>query len=61
VELVIDDTPLVVKVSSFDPERRFIATETLKKLLKDGRINPVYVEKIYNETLENFDEVMIQK
>lgn len=61
VELVIDDTPLVVKVSSFDPERRFIATETLRRLLKDWRINPVYVEKIYNEILESFDEIMIQK
>jgi hypothetical protein len=32
---LIDDTPLAVKVSSFDPEKRYLAAETLKKLIKD--------------------------
>jgi hypothetical protein len=33
--LIIDDTPLVVRLSSYDPEKRFIAAETLKRLIKD--------------------------
>lgn len=50
VELSMDDTPGVVKISSFEPEKRFIAKITLEKLIKDGRINPVYIEKFYKET-----------
>lgn len=51
VEVLIDDTPLIVRLSSYDNEKRFLATETLKRLVKDGRINPVYIEKIYNEVV----------
>lgn len=61
VELIVDDTPWVVKVSSFDPEARFKAKETVQRLLKDGRINPVYIEKIYHEVNENFDQIMMDK
>ena len=46
VELIIDDTPWCVKLSSFDNEKRFIAAQTLEKLVKDWRINPMYIEKI---------------
>jgi ribonuclease Y len=61
VELLIDDTPLVVKLSSYDHEKRFLATETLKKLLKDGRINPVYIEKTYTEVTKEVDNLLIEK
>lgn len=61
VELLIDDTPMVVKLSSHDHEKRFMATETLKRLLKDGRINPVYIEKLYAEVLNSMDQVFIEK
>ena len=61
VELVIDDTPMVVRLSSFDAEKRFIATETLKSLVKDGRINPFYIEKIYNEMVNGLDDILMAK
>lgn len=61
VEVVIDDTPMVVKLSSFDPEKRFVATETLRRLISDGRINPFYIEKFYNDVVENFDDIMLEK
>ncbi len=61
VELLIDDTPLVVKLSSHDHEKRFIAVETLKKLIKDWRINPVYIEKIYTEVLNTMDQLFVEK
>lgn len=50
VNLSMDDTPWIVKISSFEPEKRFIAKITLEKLIKDGRINPVYIEKYFKET-----------
>jgi ribonuclease Y len=50
--VTIDDTPLTIKLSSYDPEKRYLAAETMKKLVKDGRINPVYIEKLYAETVE---------
>jgi len=61
VEVIIDDTPLIVRLSSYDNEKRFLATETLKRLVKDGRINPVYIEKIYNEVLGSFDLLLTEK
>lgn len=61
VEVLIDDTPLVVRLSSYDNEKRFLATETLKRLVKDGRINPVYIEKIYNEVAGSFDQLLMDK
>ena len=61
VELIVDDTPLVVKLSSYDHDKRRIAREVLGRLVKDGRINPFYIEKIYNETLDNFDNMLTEK
>lgn len=45
VELIIDETPGVVTISSFDPVRREIARVALEKLLKDGRIHPATIEE----------------
>lgn len=61
VELVIDDTPMMVKISSYDPEKRFLATETLKKLIKDWRINPVYIKKLYDEVSAWLDKRLFSK
>ena len=61
VEVIIDDTPLIVRLSSYDNEKRYIAAETLKRLLKDGRINPVYIEKVYNEVVAGFDTLLMEK
>lgn len=61
VEVTIDDTPLTIKLSSYDPEKRFVAAETMKKLVKDGRINPVYIEKYYEETAKEIQELFMKK
>ena len=61
VELIIDDTPMVVRISSFDSEKRFIAATVLKKLVKDGRINPHYIETFYNQTVEDLPNILIEK
>lgn len=61
VELIVDDTPLVVKLSSYDHDKRRIAKELLIKIVKDGRINPFYIEKTHQEIIENFDDMLIEK
>lgn len=61
VELIIDDTPLTVRLSSFDSEKRFIAARTLQLLVKDWRINPFYIEKIYNQVVESLWEYLVEK
>jgi len=61
VEVLIDDTPLTLKISSYDPEKRFIAAETMNKLVKDGRINPVYIEKFYQQSIDEASELFLKK
>jgi ribonucrease Y len=61
VELLIDDTPLIVKLSSYDNEKRFVAVEMLKRLLKDWRINPVYIEKTYHDVAQQLDTLLMDK
>jgi len=58
VQITMDDTPEIVKLSSFNPEKRFVAKITLQKLIEDGRINPVYIEKYYKETLTALPEIL---
>jgi len=58
VNISLDDTPEVVKISAFDPEKRFIAKITLEKLIQDGRINPVYIEKYYKQTVAEMPEIL---
>ena len=47
VDLIIDDTPEAITLSSFDPVRREVARITLEKLIADGRIHPALIEKIF--------------
>ena len=52
VEIIVDDTPQTVILSSFDPVRRYIAKISLEKLIQDGRIQPARIEEIVSKTKE---------
>lgn len=55
VDLIIDDTPEAIVISSFDPFRREIAKVTIESLIKDGRIHPARIEEIYDKTCKDMN------
>lgn len=60
VDLIIDDTPEAVVLSSFDPLRREIARVTLETLIKDGRIHPTRIEELYDKVCKDMREKIIE-
>ena len=61
VDLIIDDTPEVIVLSSFDPLRREIAKVTLETLIKDGRIHPARIEELYDKVGEDYKNIIREK
>ena len=57
VELIVDDTPEIITISSFDPIRREIARLSLEKLIVDGRIHPARVEEVVEKATKEVERV----
>ena len=61
VDLIIDDTPETITVSSFDPVRREVARLALEKLIADGRIHPTRIEDLVEKARKEVDRVIKQE
>ncbi len=58
VDVVVDDSPESVSISSFDPVRREVAKRTMAKLVVDGRIHPARIEKLVEDTRAEVDKII---
>jgi len=61
VDLIVDDTPGAITISSFDPVRRQIARVALENLILDGRIQPVKIEETVEKAKEEINKIIKQK
>ena len=59
-EIVVDDTPEAIVISSFDPIRREVARLALKKLVADGRIHPARIEEVVAKTRKQLEEQIVE-
>jgi ribonuclease Y len=60
VDIIVDDTPEAVILSSYDPYRREIAKMTLEKLVTDGRIHPAKIEEAYEKSKEFLEQHILE-
>jgi ribonucrease Y len=58
VDVIVDDTPESITISSFDPVRREVARRSMEKLVLDGRIHPAHIEKIVKKENKEVDKVI---
>ena len=61
VELVVDDTPGTIVISSFDPIRRQVARLALENLILDGRIQPAKIEELVEKAKEEINKIIKEK
>jgi ribonuclease Y len=61
VDIIIDETPNAIIVSSFNLYRRAIATKTIELLVQDGRIQPARIEEVYQKVCDEFEEAMLRE
>ena len=61
VDVVVDDTPEAVTISSFDSVRREVARRAMEKLVLDGRIHPAHIEKVVEQTRLEVDRTILEE
>src|SRR6202453_760061 len=60
VDILVDDTPGYVVLSSFDPVRREVARQSLEMLMKDGRIHPARIEEVVEKAQKNVEKEVVR-
>ncbi|MBX9784554.1 MAG: ribonuclease Y [Chitinophagaceae bacterium] len=60
VDLIVDDTPEAILLSSFDPLRREVARLSLQRLVSDGRIHPARIEEVVEKTKKQLEEQVME-
>ncbi|PLK43030.1 ribonuclease Y [Emticicia sp. TH156] len=60
VEVIVDDTPEAIVISSFDPVRREIARLSLHRLVQDGRIHPARIEEVVGKTKKDIENEIVE-
>ena len=60
VDIMVDDTPGMIVLSSFDPVRREVARQTMEMLMKDGRIHPGRIEEVVEKAQKNVQKEVVR-
>jgi ribonucrease Y len=61
VDVIVDDTPEMITISSFDPVRREVAARAMHYLVSDGRIHPARIEKVLGKADREVDQIMRER
>ena len=61
VEVLVDDTPGAITISSFDPVRRHVAGIALRELIKDGRVQPARIEQVVEKARQDVNKTIKEK